>query len=433
MPLVLRCPIDCSLVGVKSAITSFVLEDMILFVKKRLKVVIVTDTYAEEMGYAGSRIPAAMAKLENVDVHLVTAGLPAYYQISDYDKTYADFQKPSFNVGDIREVEGFKVHYIDYKFAYGGIRLLGLRDKLAEICPDIVQIFSHTGWAAIDIARFQPILGYKLFTGNHSGKIVYTPARMALKPWSLVRIKEFVRRGLPGRFISSRTEICYGASEDASEVATDFFGVSKRKIKTISLGVDIDLLHPAANDIDKAAARTIRAELGVDDDEIMCLYTGRMTEVKNALLLAQAIAELRAEGQRFRAIFYGAGPQEDAIRAIEGAIVHPFVHYKTLGDVYRAADIAVWPTQITTSTLDAAACGIPIIVNDQILANERYEGNGLTYRLNDLADLKRALLDLKDPALRKKLGDEGARKMREEYSWDALVKVRIDDYRKALE
>jgi glycosyltransferase involved in cell wall biosynthesis len=400
--------------------------------KTRLKVVIVTDTYAKEMGYAGSRIPAAMAKHGDIDVHLVTAGLPAYYQITDYDKTYSGFQKPDFSPGDVRDVEGFTVHYIGYKFAYGGVRLQKLKEKLREIKPDIVQVFTHTGWASIDVARFQPALGYKLFTGNHSGKIVYAPARMALKPWSWIRIKEFLRRGLPGRFISSRTVLCYGASDDATEVATGFFGLPISKAKTLSLGVDTAVFHPSADQAERDAARDLRKKLGVLDEEILCLYTGKLTEEKRVLLFAQAVADLRAEGHSYRAVVFGAGPQADSIVGIEGAIVHPFVHFRELGSVYRAADIAVWPAEITTSTLDAAACGIPIIVNDQILASERYEGNGLTYRLNDLDDLKRALLELKDPALRKKLGDEGARKMRESYSWDALVQVRLDDYREAL-
>jgi glycosyltransferase involved in cell wall biosynthesis len=400
--------------------------------RETLRIVIVTDTYAESMGYAGSRLPATLAKVNNVDVHLVTAGLPAYYQIQDYAKTFDDFQKPKITVGEVRSVEGFKVHYIGHKAAYGGIKLVGLKKKLAELKPHVVQVFSHTGWAAIDAARFQRKLGYKLFTGNHSGKIVYAPAQMDLSPWSPIRIKEFLKRGLPGRYISSRTVLCYGATQDCSDVATEFLGVPQSKIKTTSLGVETETFHPDENQQETKAAEDLRKHLGIKPNELMCVYTGKMTEEKNALLLAIAVAELRQQGHPFRSVFYGAGPQADAVAQVEGAVLHPFVHYKQLGDVYRAADIAVWPTQITTSTLDAAACGIPIVVNDQILANERYEGNGLTYRLNDLQDLKRVLVELTDPDLRKKLGNEGARKMREEYSWNALARLRIDDYMKAL-
>ena len=44
--------------------------------------------------------------------------------------------------------------------------------------------------------------------------------------------------------------------------------------------------------------------------------------------------------------------------------------------------------------LDAAACGLPVVVNDTLRATERINGNGLQYRLNDVDDLVRVLSTL---------------------------------------
>jgi glycosyltransferase involved in cell wall biosynthesis len=397
------------------------------------KIIFLSDLFPKTTGYGTVRLPVEIAKFHNLDVHVVTAGLDVPLQHLDKISAQEARRKNLARVGTSEEFEGLKVHYLGFETIYGsGIRLRGLQKKLSELKPDVIQVLVHAGWSAIDAARFQRRLGYKLFTGNHSGKIVYKPAQLALAPWSPIRIKEFLIRGLPGRYISSRTELCYGATQDASDVATEFLGVPLSKIKTTSLGVETELFHPAKNHEEIKAALDLRKQFRVMPDEIMCLYTGKMNAEKNALLLATAVAELRRQGHAYRSVFYGAGPQAEAVALVEGAVVHPFVHYKELGDVYRAADIAVWPTQITTSTLDAAACGIPIVVNDQILANERYEGNGLTYRLNDLEDLKRVLLQLKDIRLRQTLGNEGSRKMREQFSWNALARLRLEDYMKAL-
>jgi glycosyltransferase involved in cell wall biosynthesis len=54
------------------------------------------------------------------------------------------------------------------------------------------------------------------------------------------------------------------------------------------------------------------------------------------------------------------------------------------------------------------------------------------YQLMDVDDLVRVLLELKDPAVRKKLGDFGAEKIRENFSWKSLAKQRIADYEAAL-
>jgi glycosyltransferase involved in cell wall biosynthesis len=114
-----------------------------------------------------------------------------------------------------------------------------------------------------------------------------------------------------------------------------------------------------------------------------------------------------------------------------GCVTHPFVPVQELGDFYRAADIGVWPTQESMSMLDAAACGLPIIVNDTIAAVERIDGNGLKYKLGDVDDLVRALLELGDPLARQGLGSFGAKKMAG-FNWEAIARRRLQDYRTAL-
>jgi glycosyltransferase involved in cell wall biosynthesis len=111
--------------------------------------------------------------------------------------------------------------------------------------------------------------------------------------------------------------------------------------------------------------------------------------------------------------------------------VLPFRPHRELPPYYRAADIGVWPTQESMSMLDAAACGLPIIVNDTLLAKERIEGNGITYRLNDAGDLAEKIRWLSDPGRRRELGDTGARRMIELFSWGALARHRLADYEAA--
>ena len=176
----------------------------------------------------------------------------------------------------------------------------------------------------------------------------------------------------------------------------------------------------------------MRERLGFSSDEIVCVYTGRFTQDKNPLCLGKAISNLRAAGRPFRGLFVGDGAQKAAIENCDGCAVHEFVQYEELPPYYRAADIGVWPTQESTSMLDAAATGLPIVVSDRLVARERVDANGLTYLEGDFGDLQRVLMQLCSKELRSELGGAGVKKMVERFSWDAVAKRTLHDFAEAM-
>jgi glycosyltransferase involved in cell wall biosynthesis len=105
---------------------------------------------------------------------------------------------------------------------------------------------------------------------------------------------------------------------------------------------------------------------------------------------------------------------------------------RELGAFYRAAEIGVWPAQESMSMLDALACGLPLVANHTMQAPERLRGTGLSYRLGDVEDLVRQLRALGDSEVRKRLGAEGARRMRGEFNWERIAARRLEDYSAAL-
>ena len=105
-------------------------------------------------------------------------------------------------------------------------------------------------------------------------------------------------------------------------------------------------------------------------DEIVCIYTGRFNEDKNPIILARAIHYHRKKYKFFKGIFLGSGDQKGQIEKCEGCVVIPFQKYHDLSNFYRMSDIGVWPKQESTSMIDAAATGIPVVVNVKVLAKK---------------------------------------------------------------
>jgi glycosyltransferase involved in cell wall biosynthesis len=209
------------------------------------------------------------------------------------------------------------------------------------------------------------------------------------------------------------------------------YKVPKDKMKLQSLGVDADLFSPAKTEEEKKERRELRQSLNIQDDELVCIYTGRFSPGKNPQCLADAVHILQVKGERVRGLFLGNGTEREieAIISKKGCIVHPFVGVRELPLFYRAADIGVWPQEESTSQLDAAACGLPLILSDHIQVKERIEGNGYLYEHANPNDLAEKILLLKDSVLREKFSKRGIEKVKKQFSWLKLAKDRLEDYR----
>jgi glycosyltransferase involved in cell wall biosynthesis len=391
--------------------------------------VFLTDWFSEKMGYAENCMPKALAALGH-EVHVVTSTAQVYATSDFYKSVYEPYLGPPFVEPQVSTLDGFTLHRLPLDARKRGLHIAGLRRKLFDLRPDVVQTYDVLGPTTVTATWAKPFLPFKLFTGNHVVASVFPLYNeYAKKAWSF-RLGYRLRTTLKGMLLNVPVVKCYPATVDAADIAIRFWGVPRGKIRVDILGVDTDLFHPPAAPADDALRRALRGRLGVNDEELLCVYTGRFTAGKNPLRLAQAITVLRKEGHPFRAVFLGSGPQAAEILACEGCAIHPFVAFRDLPPFFRAADIGVWPQQESTSMLDAAACGLPIVVSNRVQAVERVTGNGLQYAEGSTDDLARALRELEAKDVRRRLGACGIMKAKE-ISWLAIARQRVEDYEAA--
>lgn len=397
-----------------------------------MRVAVVQIWHNERMGYVDRFLPAALAAL-GCDVHLVTSDAKPYFQHPDYASIYEPaFGPPLAECGTVRRADGVTVHRLPHGLFRGRLRIRGLFRKLAELRPDVVQGFEVNCLTSYEAALYRPLLGYRLFLEAHIHASVFADARARL-PVSK-RLAWTLYRAFVGRPLSWMTQRCHPISADAAEIATRFFGMRPGKVEVAPLGTDTTLFHPASVERDLSARAARRAAWSVGDADVLCVYSGRMTRDKGPEILAQAIARLRAAGRRFFGLFIGSGPRDvvEAIESTPGCVLHPFVDVDALPDLYRAADVGVWPRQESTSQLDAAACGLPLILSDRVQVLERVDGSGLLYREGDAADLASRLLQLEEPGVRRRLGTTGRERMQQQFDWKVLARERLREYRRSL-
>jgi glycosyltransferase involved in cell wall biosynthesis len=391
-----------------------------------MKIAFLSVWFSDKMGYIENCLPKAMAKLGH-DVHIITSTAQVYFYVGNYKEVYEPYLGPKMLEPGTTIIDGVKVHRLPSFCIYNKVFFRGLKPALKEIDPDVVQTFDTSDLATVKAASYKKHLHFNLYTANHIVASVFPPLMAKHRKNFLFNIYYFLAGRLPGMYVNEKTSRCFPATIDALQIAVEYFGVDRKKCRLAPLGVDTDYFYPPSPGSAERRSE-LRKELGFLENDIVCIYTGRFTVGKNPLVLAKAIDRLTREGYPVKGLFLGKGPQSLEIESCKGCIVHEFVPYHELLPFYHIADIGVWPRQESTSMLDAAACGLPIIVSDKVQATERFEGNGIVYKDNDPDDLSIKILSLLNMELRRKLSDTGMKKIRENFSWEHIARERVKLY-----
>jgi len=400
-----------------------------------MRIALVSQWFSDGMGYAENLLPKALAK-QGHEVYLFTSTAQVYYNSPKYKDIYEPFIGPNIVALGESNVDGFTLCRLPlYKpnvLKGTGPGLIGLMEYLKKIKPDIIQVFEIGHVETYTAALYCKNSSCILFSESHThASVVRKNNQRSLYElfWHTVNLFNFRIK-----LINKQSALCYAIAKDVKEMAISLYHFPEKKIKVQSLGVDCEIFKPDYSQIGIEERTNLRKQFNVEENDILCIYTGRFTKDKDPHCLASAIDTLHHRGQKnYKAIFLGKGSREDVnyLKSKRGCTVLPFVLMKELPKYYRASDIGVWPREESTSQIDAFACGLPIIISNKVSVLERIDGNGLLYEEGNSIDLAEKIASL-NKAIRAEMSLVGIQKAQEKYSWDRLAKERILDYQKKL-
>ncbi|PGH59153.1 glycosyl transferase [Azospirillum palustre] len=177
------------------------------------------------------------------------------------------------------------------------------------------------------------------------------------------------------------------------------------------------------------------ADAGNAGDRLSLLFVGRVVRQKGLDVLFEALASL-PDGMRSRIglTIVGDGPARPELEAqaarlalSERIVFRGWLGRDELPAAYRAADAFVFPSRdegMPNVVLEAMAAGLPVVAT-RIAGNRDLvveEETGLMLDADDTPALAAALARLaEDPALRRRLGEGGRRRVVEHFSWRAVA------------
>ncbi len=231
-----------------------------------------------------------------------------------------------------------------------------------------------------------------------------------------------------------------------------FYGAGSSRIRIVPPGVDLSRFHP----IEQSYAKSV---VGIPPSHRMILFAGRIERLKGIDTLLKAMALLKAkrddwDWDNLCVAIIGGDPSAAGQRENEEmARLHELRNELGLGELviflgardqdvlqyyYAAAEMLVMPSHYESFgmvALEAMACGTPVIASDVggLSVLVQHNKTGLRVKVNDPAELARAIEKLMDDDVRRRRMGHAASCYAEAYAWPKVVDKLLGVYRELAE
>ncbi len=226
----------------------------------------------------------------------------------------------------------------------------GVRKAIRSFRPDLIHIATEAS-LGFAVLKFASAMGTPVVSSFHTNFDQYSSHYRI--GWARGIIWRYLR------WFHNQTIETYVPSQ------TTIKDLESRGFERLVLwprGVDGGLFRP-----NRPQRSEIRKRLGVNSDDVLLAYVGRLAAEKNTEFLAEALGIAAAAAPRVRIVIVGDGPARSTLEAkLQG--VATFVGFRSgdeLADLYSAADLFAFASLTETFgnvVLEAMASGLPPVI-----------------------------------------------------------------------
>ncbi len=266
----------------------------------------------------------------------------------------------TFNPNMLSGYDPVRVYAVRKKFSKPGIvsrtlsllpLLINVKNLLKEINPDVIHIFSSSGYAWC-----------ATFTGFHP--LIITPTGVDV----LVEFKKSKIIQILTKYSLRKADIIHTDGDNVKKMLLDI-GCAENKIKNVKYGVDVKKFKP-----DSISGRSIREKHKLGNS-IIVVSTRRLELILGVETFVKAIPLVLKKIKNAKFLIAGYGPQKeylinlakkldiyDSIRFLGMIEEDEMIRILQAAEVYVCT--ALSESGLAASTAEAMACGLPVINTD---------------------------------------------------------------------
>ncbi|MEM2906294.1 MAG: glycosyltransferase family 4 protein [Candidatus Bathyarchaeia archaeon] len=271
-----------------------------------------------------------------------------------------------------------------------------------------------------------------------------------------VHSTEWGRSGNTGSQVVTHLE--HEAAEKADRIVTVSYamredlvhhGWAEPKISVVWNGVDPEVYDPARCSPEEVKA--VRRRYGVEDDEAMVFFIGRLTWVKGVRYLLQAMPLILRDFPKTKLVILGRGEEQRDLQELcarlgvekNVSLRFEFIPERERILHYAASDVCVFPSlyePFGIVSLEAMSMEKPLVVGARGVVGFREQvvptgpdQNGIHINGGDPVDIAWGIKGvLSDPVRAKQWGVNGRKRVLEYFTWDKVAQQTLQVYENAL-
>ncbi len=300
---------------------------------------------------------------------------------------------------------------------------------------ELARATPKTGRTVI-IVRDLPLVLTGLLVGarRRNAKVVFDMAECY--PELYASRREFSKQGLVESFLKSPSLAAVYERMAVKRVDHTFVMIEESFDRLERMGLDTGKVSIVSNTpvvTDNSTAHAIEHE----GAGLRIVYVGFMGRIRGLDLLVRAVAEFveRSDGAAdIRLDIVGKGDTRAELnelvrtRKLEPYVtLHGWLEQSEVDRLMEGANVGAltyrvcrhWNSTIPNKLFDYMLAGLPVLTTEAIPIRRIVEETdcGLICRDQDAGDVAEKLLELRDPALRQRLGENGRKAVLEKYNW----------------
>ena len=307
------------------------------------------EHYIDTWGYQQNLLPLYHAKLGHETVVLASNDTyPLFVNKSVINEIKE--KGNSYNNGLVRVERGPSWFHSSLHFQ----KAKGLFKILEKESPDIIFFHGSLNLSLLPCVRYRRRnAGISLFVDNHGDTMNVNPNKL----YRFIFFKVFW--SLIHTYCQRYVDKYFGVTEGRCDFLVKYFHIKTSNVQLLPIGADVDL----AADLKKGKSE-IRFKYGIAEDAIIIVHGGKLDPRKGTVDLINVYRQIKENShQNLHLILFGALQDERIASLLDSDItLLGWLSRNETFEVFKMADLAIWPVHHTTLIEDCVAVGIPYLI-----------------------------------------------------------------------